>query len=80
MTDRLTGFELRTDLPGRGAGTAQSRDRRRFADAYREIEGSAQNAPSSDDALTADSRHRFGTSGRMGDGTAEVMVSFLRDR
>ena len=29
---------------------------------------------STDDALTADSRHRFGTSGRMGDGrTAEVM-------
>ena len=30
-----------------------------------------------DDALTADSRHRFGTSGRMGDGrTAEVMGMF----
>src|SRR5215467_14491836 len=47
ITDRLTGFELRTDLPGRGGGTARSRDRRRFADAYREIEGSAQNAPTS---------------------------------
>src|SRR5499426_3010873 len=45
ITDRLTGFELRTDLPGRGGGTTRSRDRRRFADAYREIEGSAQNAP-----------------------------------
>src|SRR5713101_5720983 len=47
ITDRLTGFELRTDLPGRGGGTARSRDRKRFADAYREIEGSAQNAPTS---------------------------------
>lgn len=47
ITDRLTGFELRTDLPGRGGGTVRSRDRRRFADAYREIEGSAQNAPTS---------------------------------
>jgi 5-methyltetrahydropteroyltriglutamate--homocysteine methyltransferase len=47
ITDRLTGFELRPDLPGRGGGTARSRDRRRFADAYREIEGSAQNAPTS---------------------------------
>src|SRR5262245_63760226 len=47
ITDRLTGFELRTDLPGRGGGTARSRDRRRFADAYRETEGSAQHAPTS---------------------------------
>jgi 5-methyltetrahydropteroyltriglutamate--homocysteine methyltransferase len=47
ITDRLSGFELRTDLPGRGGGTARSRDRKRFADAYREIEGSAQNAPTS---------------------------------
>jgi 5-methyltetrahydropteroyltriglutamate--homocysteine methyltransferase len=47
ITDRLTGFELRTDLPGRGGGTARSRDRKRFADAYREIEGSSQNAPTS---------------------------------
>src|SRR5947207_14490015 len=47
VTDRLTGFELRTDLPGRGGGTARSRDRKRFEDAYREIEGSAQNAPAS---------------------------------
>src|SRR5262244_4044732 len=47
ITDRLTGFELRTDLPGRDGGTGRSRDRRRFADAYREIEGSAQNAPTS---------------------------------
>jgi 5-methyltetrahydropteroyltriglutamate--homocysteine methyltransferase len=47
ITDRLTGFELRTDLPGRGGGTARSRDRRRFPDAYREIEGSSQNAPTS---------------------------------
>src|SRR5881392_4419944 len=38
ITDRLTGFELRSDLPGRGGGTLRSRDRRRFADAYREIE------------------------------------------
>jgi 5-methyltetrahydropteroyltriglutamate--homocysteine methyltransferase len=38
VTDRLTGFELRTDLPGRGGGTLRSRDRRIFADAYREIE------------------------------------------
>src|SRR5262247_2396231 len=47
ITDRLTGFELRTDLPGRGGGTTRSRDRKRFADAYREIEGSSQNAPTS---------------------------------
>jgi 5-methyltetrahydropteroyltriglutamate--homocysteine methyltransferase len=47
ITDRLTGFELRPDLPGRGGGTTRSRDRRRFPDAYREIEGSAQNAPTS---------------------------------
>jgi 5-methyltetrahydropteroyltriglutamate--homocysteine methyltransferase len=47
ITDRLTGFELRTDLPGRGGGTARSRDRKRFPDAYREIEGSSQNAPTS---------------------------------
>ncbi len=47
ITDRLTGFELRTDLPGRGGGTARSRDRRRFPDAYHEIEGSSQNAPTS---------------------------------
>ena len=47
ITDRFTGFELRTDLPGRGGGTARSRDRKRFADAYREIEGSSQNAPTS---------------------------------
>src|SRR6266705_2781605 len=47
ITDRLTGFELRLDLPGRGGGTARSRDRARFPDAYREIEGSSQNAPTS---------------------------------
>jgi 5-methyltetrahydropteroyltriglutamate--homocysteine methyltransferase len=47
ITDRLTGFELRTDLPGRGGGTARSRDRKRFPEAYREIEGSSQNAPTS---------------------------------
>ena len=47
ITDRLTGFEFRTDLPGRGGGTARSRDRKRFPDAYREIEGSSQNAPTS---------------------------------
>ncbi|PYM13492.1 MAG: hypothetical protein DMD81_20900 [Candidatus Rokuibacteriota bacterium] len=47
ITDRLTGFEFRTDLPGRGGGTARSRDRKRFADAYREIEGSSQSAPTS---------------------------------
>src|SRR2546422_7206040 len=47
ITDRLTGFELRPDLPGRGGGTARSRDRKRFPDAYREIEGSSQNAPTS---------------------------------
>src|SRR5262249_46080607 len=47
ITDRLTGFELRTDLPGRGGGTTRSRDRKRFSDAYREIEGSSQNAPTS---------------------------------
>jgi len=45
ITDRLTGFELRPDLPGRGGGTARSRDRSRFAEAYAEIEGSHQNAP-----------------------------------
>ena len=47
ITDRLTGFELRPDLPGRGGGTARSRDRKRFPEAYREIEGSSQNAPTS---------------------------------
>jgi 5-methyltetrahydropteroyltriglutamate--homocysteine methyltransferase len=47
ITDRLTGFELRMDLPGRGGGTARSRDRKRFSDAYDEIEGSSQNAPTS---------------------------------
>ena len=47
ITDRLTGFEFRTDLPGRGGGTARSRDRKRFPEAYREIEGSSQNAPTS---------------------------------
>jgi 5-methyltetrahydropteroyltriglutamate--homocysteine methyltransferase len=47
ITDRLTGFELRTDLPGRGGGTVRSRDRKRFADAYREIDGTAQNAATS---------------------------------
>lgn len=47
ITDRLTGFELRPDLPGRGGGTVRSRDRRRFADAYREIEQSPQNAATS---------------------------------
>ena len=47
ITDRLTGFELRTDLVGRGGGTARSRDRKRFPDAYREIEGDSQNAPTS---------------------------------
>jgi 5-methyltetrahydropteroyltriglutamate--homocysteine methyltransferase len=47
ITDRLTGFELRPDLPGRGGGTTRSRDRRRFADAYREIEQSPQNAAAS---------------------------------
>src|SRR5215470_1533287 len=33
IADRLTGFELRTDLPGRDGGTARSRDRKRFPDA-----------------------------------------------
>jgi len=47
ITDRLTGFELRTDLPGRGGGTVRSRDRKRFADAYREIDGTAQDAATS---------------------------------
>ena len=47
ITDRLTGFELRTDLPGRGGGTVRSRDRKRFADVYREIDGTAQNAATS---------------------------------
>ncbi len=47
ITDRLTGFELRTDLPGRGGGTVRSRDKKRFADAYREIDGTAQNAATS---------------------------------
>ena len=47
ITDRLTGFEVRTDLPARGGGTTRSRDRRRFAAAYRELEGSAQNAATS---------------------------------
>jgi 5-methyltetrahydropteroyltriglutamate--homocysteine methyltransferase len=47
ITDRLTGFETRNDLPGRGGGTTRSRDRRRFADAYREIEGGAQGGTTS---------------------------------
>ena len=47
ITDRLTGFEARDDLPGRGGGTTRSRDRRRFADAYREIEGGAQGGTTS---------------------------------
>ncbi|HLF78406.1 MAG TPA: hypothetical protein VJB57_13065, partial [Dehalococcoidia bacterium] len=38
VTDRLTGFEYRTDLPNRGGGTTRSRDRTRFKDAYAEIE------------------------------------------
>jgi 5-methyltetrahydropteroyltriglutamate--homocysteine methyltransferase len=45
VTDRLTGFELRTDLPARGR--ARSRDRTRFSEAYREIESSEQSAPTS---------------------------------
>src|SRR5436189_1086029 len=47
ITDRLTGFEVRDDLPGRGGGTTRSRDRRRFADAYREIEGGVQGGTTS---------------------------------
>ena len=47
ITDRLTGFEVRNDLPGRGGGTTRSRDRRRFADAYREIEGGRQGGTTS---------------------------------
>ncbi len=46
ITDRLTGFELRPDLPGCG-GIPRSRDRGRFPDAYREIDSSAQNAVAS---------------------------------
>ena len=42
ITDRLTGFEVRPDLPGRGGGTIRSRDR--FADAYSEIEARPQDA------------------------------------
>lgn len=44
ITDRLTGFELRPDLPGRGGGTVRSRDRKRFAEAYREVDRSTQSA------------------------------------
>jgi 5-methyltetrahydropteroyltriglutamate--homocysteine methyltransferase len=47
ITDRLTGFEARNDLPGRGGGTTRSRDRRRFAEAYREIEGGVQGGTTS---------------------------------
>jgi 5-methyltetrahydropteroyltriglutamate--homocysteine methyltransferase len=47
ITDRLTGFEVRDDLPGRGGGTTRSRDRKRFADAYREIEGGTQGGTTS---------------------------------
>ena len=57
ITDRLTGFELRMDLPGRGGGTTRSRDRRRFADAYDEIEGSSQNAPTSTGQPQLQMRH-----------------------
>jgi 5-methyltetrahydropteroyltriglutamate--homocysteine methyltransferase len=56
ITDRLTGFELRPDLPGRGGGTVRSRDRSRFADAYAEIEGSAQNAAAPPGAAQAQMR------------------------
>jgi 5-methyltetrahydropteroyltriglutamate--homocysteine methyltransferase len=38
--DRLSGFEDRPDLPGRGGATARSRDRRKFAEAYKVIESS----------------------------------------
>ena len=47
ITDRLTGFETRNDLPGRGGGTTRSRDRRRFAEAYRVIEGGVQGGTTS---------------------------------
>ena len=47
ITDRLTGFETRHDLPGRGGGTTRSRDRKRFVDAYREIEGGTQGGTTS---------------------------------
>src|SRR5262249_57757762 len=47
ITDRLTGFETRHDLPGRGGGTTRSRDRKRFADAYHEIEGGTQGGTTS---------------------------------
>ncbi|PYN18502.1 MAG: hypothetical protein DME05_00600, partial [Candidatus Rokuibacteriota bacterium] len=57
ITDRLTGFELRTDLAPRGGGTTRSRDRRRFADAYDEIEGSSQNAPTSTGQPQLQMRH-----------------------
>jgi 5-methyltetrahydropteroyltriglutamate--homocysteine methyltransferase len=36
--DRLTGFERRPANEARGGGTTRSRDRRKFADAYAEIE------------------------------------------
>jgi 5-methyltetrahydropteroyltriglutamate--homocysteine methyltransferase len=57
ITDRLTGFELRMDLPARGGGTARSRDRKRFADAYEETEGSSQNAPTSTGQPQLQMRH-----------------------
>jgi len=57
ITDRLTGFELRTDLAPRGGGTTRSRDRRRFAEAYDEIEGSSQNAPTSTGQPQLQMRH-----------------------
>ena len=66
ITDRLTGFELRTDLPGRGGGTVRSRDRKRFVEAYREIEGSSRSAPTAASpasrASSEGGRPRCGTS------------------
>jgi 5-methyltetrahydropteroyltriglutamate--homocysteine methyltransferase len=53
VTDRLSGFEYRTDLPGRGGGTTRSRDRTRFAEAYSEIEAPRSTATSESGRTTS---------------------------
>ncbi len=53
ITDRLTGFEIRPDLPNRGGGTTRSRDRRIFADFYdNEPGGNAGRYPVCTSAIT----------------------------
>src|SRR3972149_2412815 len=44
VSDRLTGFESRPGERGRG-GPVRSRDRRKFPEAYAEVEGSGSGSP-----------------------------------